>query len=187
MYQNRGKEDSSKIEKREIFSTSQPANHTYQFVDNRPVSAQQQQIQRVIDRYASFSQPALQKVSITKNIQRKRNPLTSSEIVQQKPNKTGLPDSLKTGIEGLSGIGMDDVKVHYNSSKPSSVQAHAYTQGSNIHVASGQEKHLAHEAWHVVQQKQGRVTPTTSVNGVAVNDSHSLEREADVMGAKALL
>ena len=52
-------------------------------------------------------------------------------------------------------------------------------------MASGQEKHVAHEAWHVVQQKQGRVQATTSVGGMAVNDNAGLEREADVMGAKA--
>ncbi|GAL35435.1 translation initiation factor 2 [Vibrio maritimus] len=82
---------------------------------------------------------------------------------------------------------MDDVKVHYNSSKPAQLQAHAYAQGSNIHIGPGQEKHLAHEAWHVVQQKQGRVKPTMQMKGkVNINDDASLEREADVMGAKAL-
>ncbi|NOU50559.1 DUF4157 domain-containing protein [Pseudoalteromonas sp. JBTF-M23] len=104
---------------------------------------------------------------------------------QRKPNNTGLPDKVKNGIEGLSGMDMSDVKVHYNSSKPATVQAHAYTQGSNIYVAPGQQQHVAHEAWHVVQQKQGRVKPTTSIGGMAVNDNAGLEREADIMGAKA--
>jgi len=112
----------------------------------------------------------------------------SADIAQTKlkPNNTGLPDNLKSGIETLSGYSMDDVKVHYNSAKPSQLNAHAYAQGTDIHVASGQEKHLPHEAWHVAQQKQGRVQPTTQVNGAAVNDDVSLEREADVMGGKAL-
>jgi hypothetical protein len=35
-----------------------------------------------------------------------------------KRNQTGLPDQLKTGIESLSGMSMDSVKVHYNSTKP---------------------------------------------------------------------
>ncbi len=68
-------------------------------------------------------------------------------------NRTGLPDSLKTGIENLSGMPMDDVRVHLNSAKPTQLQALAYTQGTNIHVAPGQERHLAQEAWHVVQPK----------------------------------
>ena len=75
----------------------------------------------------------------------------------RKENKTGLPGHLKMGIESLSGYSMDDVKVHYNSSKPAQLQAHAYAQGTDIHLGPGQEKHLPHEAWHVVQQKQGRV------------------------------
>ncbi|MBC8754331.1 DUF4157 domain-containing protein [Kordia sp. YSTF-M3] len=106
--------------------------------------------------------------------------------IQKKKNNTGLPDTLKSGMENLSGHSMDDVKVHYNSSKPAQLNAHAYAQGTNIHLASGQEKHLPHEAWHVVQQKQGRVKPTIKTKGVAINDDKGLEKEADVMGAKAL-
>ena len=107
--------------------------------------------------------------------------------IQKKANNTGLPNQLKSGIENLSGHSMDDVKVHYNSSKPAQLNAHAYAQGTDIHIASGQEKHLPHEAWHVVQQKQGRVRPTMQLKAkVNINDDKSLEKEADVMGAKAL-
>lgn len=108
------------------------------------------------------------------------------EPIQKKSNDTGLPDNLKSGVESMSGFSMDDVKVHYNSDKPAPMQAHAYTQGTDIHVASGQEKHLAHEAWHVVQQKQGRVQPTMQLQGVNVNDDKGLEHEADMMGARAV-
>ncbi len=104
----------------------------------------------------------------------------------QKKNETGMPDNLKAGIESLSGFSMDDVRVHYNSSKPATVQALAYTQGTDIHVAPGQEKHLPHEAWHVAQQMAGRVSPTTIINGMPVNDNVALEHEADVMGDKAV-
>jgi hypothetical protein len=105
----------------------------------------------------------------------------------QKGNHTGLPDRLKAGIEDLSGLSLDDVHVHYNSSKPARLQALAYTQGTDIHVGpgQGQEKHLAHEAWHVVQQAQGRVKPTMQAKGVAINDDAALEKEADVMGQQA--
>jgi len=106
--------------------------------------------------------------------------------IQKQTNTTGLPDNLKSGMESLSGVSLDDVKVHYNSPKPATVQAYAYAQGNDIHLASGQEKHLPHELGHVVQQKQGRVKPTTNVGGVAVNDSKSLESEATQMGNKAL-
>jgi hypothetical protein len=107
-------------------------------------------------------------------------------IIQKKANNTGLPDNLKSGIENLSGHAMDDVKVHYNSNKPAQLNAHAYAQGSEIHLASGQEKHLPHEAWHIVQQKQGRVKPTLQMKGkVSINDDAGLEKEADVMGSRA--
>ncbi len=89
----------------------------------------------------------------------------AAEPTQRKENTTGLPDTLKAGVEKLSGLSMDDVQVHYNSSRPAEVQALAYTQGTEIHVGPGQEQHLAHEAWHVVQQKQGRVQPTLQVEG----------------------
>lgn len=105
--------------------------------------------------------------------------------VQRKENNTGLPDILKVGVEHLSGVSMDDVQVHYNSAKPAPLQALAYTQGTDIHVGPGQEMHLPHEAWHVVQQKEGRVKPTLQPKGVAMNDDAELEREADVMGERA--
>lgn len=100
-------------------------------------------------------------------------------------NNTGLPDDLKSGVENLSGFSMDDVKVHYNSSEPAQLQAHAFAQGTDIHVAPGQEKHLPEEAWHVTQQKAGRVQPTTEVNGQGVNDNPALETEAKSKGAEA--
>ncbi|MBO3457565.1 DUF4157 domain-containing protein [Aetokthonos hydrillicola CCALA 1050] len=102
------------------------------------------------------------------------------------PNKTGLPDALKAGVESLSGYSLNDVRVHYNSPKPAQLQALAYTQGTEIHVTPGQEEHLPHEAWHVVQQMQGRVKPTMQMKGVQINDDKGLEREAEVMGAKAI-
>lgn len=91
------------------------------------------------------------------------------------------------GIENLSGLDMDDVRVHYNSPTPAKFQALAHTQGNHIHLGPGQENHLAHEAWHVVQQKQGRSRPMSrSVGDVWLNDDKSLEAEADRMGAQAL-
>ncbi|WP_123068216.1 eCIS core domain-containing protein [Massilia aurea] len=102
-------------------------------------------------------------------------------------NRTGLPDALKAGIERLSGYALDDVRVHYNSASPALLRANAYAQGTDIHLASGQERHLAHEAWHVVQQKQGRVKPTVQMKtGELVNDDDGLEAEADVMGRHAV-
>ncbi|MBX3639896.1 MAG: DUF4157 domain-containing protein [Nitrosomonas sp.] len=154
---------------------------TFQFVDNRPEAIMQRKLQEM----ANNSPQALQ----LRVFQGMANSYSArqQQLIQKKENNTGLPDNLKTGIESLSGYSMDDVKVHYNSDKPAQLQAHAYAQGTDIHIASGQEKHLPHEAWHVVQQKQGKVKPTLQMKGkININDDAGLEKEADVMGAKAL-
>lgn len=181
---------------------------TFEFVDNRPEMVAQRKLQEMANQHTlqrkpivlkatSPTDPSSEKDAINRSnlkpFQLKHNetpPEKSSQTTQLKPfkpNHTGLPNQLKSGIENLSGYSMDDVKVHYNSDKPAQLNAHAYAQGTDIHVASGQEKHLPHEAWHVVQQKQGRVKPTMQMKGnVSINDDKGLEKEADVMGAKAL-
>ena len=109
------------------------------------------------------------------------------DSVTPPPDPAGLPPQLKSGIEALSGLSMDHVKVHFNSAQPAQLGALAYAQGSDIHLAPGQEQHLPHEAWHVVHQAQGRVQPTMQLKGgVAVQDDAALEHEADVLGARAL-
>ncbi len=113
------------------------------------------------------------------------SPAQLAQPVEDKPNNTGLPDNLKAGVESLSGLSLDNVKVHYNSSEPAQLNAHAYAQGTDIHLGPRQEQHLPHEAWHVVQQAQGRVKPTVQMKGgVGVNDDVGLEREADLMGRR---
>ncbi len=102
-------------------------------------------------------------------------------------SQAALPKDLKAGIERLSGLAMDDVRVHYNSSRPAGIQALAHTQGTDIYLGPGKEKHLPHEAWHVVQQKQGRVRATEVLAaGASINSDSGLEREADKMGMEAL-
>jgi hypothetical protein len=102
------------------------------------------------------------------------------------PNRTGMPDQLKSGIESLSGLDVSGVRVHSNSDKPAQFNALAYAQGTDIHIAPGQDRHLPHEAWHVIQQAQGRVAPKWQAKGVAMNNDKGLEQEADVMAHKAL-
>jgi hypothetical protein len=42
---------------------------------------------------------------------------------------------LKSGIEALSGLAIDHVRVQYNSAKSVQINAHAYAQGSDINLA----------------------------------------------------
>lgn len=113
-------------------------------------------------------------------------PTATSQLVAG-PNQTGLPDQLKVGVEALSGMDLSSVRVHRNSAQPAQLNALAYAQGTDIHLGPGQEKHLPHEAWHVVQQAQGRVKATRQMKtGIPINDDETLEAEADAMGAKAM-
>jgi len=174
----------------EYTTTKQP--HIVDKTDAQPAKAQRTHRrsyagEAVQCRFSGTMHPAAHNLNTSTAVQHQGNATSTVLQTASPPNRTGLPDRLKTGIENLSGYAMDDVKVHYNSGKPAQLNALAYAQGNEIHLDSGQEKHLPHEAWHVVQQKQGRVKPTLQMMGrVNVNDDEHLEREADVMGVRAL-
>ena len=102
-----------------------------------------------------------------------------------KPNLTGIPLQMKQSFEQSSGLSFDDVRVHYHSALPARLGALAYTQGSHVYLASGQERHLGHELGHVIQQKQGQVRATSELNGVKINTSPVTEREADALSRQA--
>jgi hypothetical protein len=112
------------------------------------------------------------------------------ELTQRKPNKTGIPDGVKSQAESTLNSDFSQVRIHANSAKAPAVGALAYTQGTDIHFSPGSynpnsssgRSLLGHELIHVVQQSQGRVQPTTTVAGVPVNDNPSLEQEADRLG-----
>ena len=165
---------------------SRPQNQKSQspnplFQDNRPETIQMQKLQETIRNSPQ--------VRLLENIQKIADIASSKRYTDtQSPERQSmLPGNLKSGIENLSGYSMDDVRVHYNSDKPASLNAHALAQGTDIHLASGQEKHLPHEAWHIAQQKQGRVKPTATLNGhTKLNEDKGLEQEATDMGLKAL-
>ena len=108
---------------------------------------------------------------------------TISRIIEDDP--TRLPRELRGRLESLSGISLADVRVHRDSPEPARLNAFAFTEGTSIHLGPGQHKHLAHEAWHVVQQKQGRVPVTGETAGKPLNHSAALEAEADAMGDRS--
>jgi len=175
------------------------------FADNRQVAAAQRKMVEILDNRPHLSkQLALDdaihegprmvsqsydlKARIGVPLQRRTSRArTAGESARhnESAENVGLPKQLKSGIESLSGMSMDHVKVHYRSVKPAQLRAHAFAQGDEIHLGAGQEKHLPHEAWHVVQQAQGRVRPTLHINEQAINDDAALENEADMMGSRA--
>ena len=161
-------------------SNAESSESLFEYEDNRAIAVAQRKHQEMADSSIKTGQTA-QLQSMADDL------FDPQAALQRKENNTGLPDNLKTGMESLSGISLDDVKVHQNSDRPAQLMAHAFAQGTDIHLGPGQDRHLPHEAWHVVQQKQGRVKPTTQMMGKAnINDDARLEQEADLMGAKAL-
>jgi len=104
-----------------------------------------------------------------------------NQALQQKPEEEERTD-------------FSDVNIIPNSPKAPSLGALAYTKGNDIHFAPGAynpgsskgKQLLGHELAHVVQQREGRVQPTTTVNGQPVNDHPALEKEADDIAKKLL-
>lgn len=84
--------------------------------------------------------------------------------------RNGVSGSLEKGAQQMSGVNLSDVRIHTNSAKPKQMQAHAYAQGSDIHVAPGNNQKLPHEMGHVVQQRQGRVAQTNAFGGAAMQN-----------------
>ena len=107
---------------------------------------------------------------------------------KKKPNKTGIPDGMKTHIEYMSQVSLDDVRVHYNSDKPAQKGEvlgkviNAYAEYPNIYIAPGQEHCLGEEIWHLVQQIKGEVKATDSVGGQKFNNESGLEDTAKKLG-----
>ncbi len=104
-----------------------------------------------------------------------------------------MPAPVKSKMENSFGTSFGDVNIHTDSSQAKSMSALAFTQGSNVHFAPGQynpqsssgQALLGHELTHVVQQRAGRVAVPHQSKGAPINADHSLETEADNLGAKA--
>lgn len=111
--------------------------------------------------------------------------------------KTGsgskMPEDVQSKMESSFNTDFSDVNIHSNSDSAPALNALAYTQGNDVHFAPGQydpgsnkgQQLLGHELAHVVQQKEGRVQPTTQLKGAGINDSEELEKEADDAGKLA--
>lgn len=97
----------------------------------------------------------------------------------------GLPPRLQAGLEQMSGFDLSGVRVRRGSAEPARHGALAHARGMEIHVRSGHDDKLGEEAWHVVQQLQGRVRPTGVTGGRPTNADPGLEREAVARGAEA--
>ncbi len=124
------------------------------------------------------------------------NPFTPTQKKEDTANTHTFASKMSADTESKMsdsfGVDFKQVNIHKNSDKANELNAHAFTQGTDIHFAKGEYDDkspqglslLGHELTHVVQQSQGKVQPTTQMKDLHVNDDSSLEAEADQMGEK---
>ncbi len=127
----------------------------------------------------------------------KKSEQNSANSNTQNLNKSSSPEKMPADVqskmEGSFGTDFSGVNIHRNDESATQLKAQAYAQGNNLHFAPGKytpestrgQELLGHELAHVVQQREGKVKPTKQGKGMPVNDSVSLEHEADVKGKKA--
>jgi len=101
-----------------------------------------------------------------------------------------LAPDVREEMQGRLGHDFSDVRVHNDShahESAQSVNAHAYTVGSNVVFqrdkydpgSSEGKTMLAHELTHVIQQRSGPVDGSAAAGGIKVSDpSDRFEREA---------
>jgi hypothetical protein len=111
---------------------------------------------------------------------------------------TPLDGPVRADMEARLGHDFGDVRVHTDSAateSAKSVNAHAYTVGSNVVFQRDRynpdstegRTMLAHELTHVVQQRSGPVDGTPTAGGVRVSDpSDRFEREAAATAEHAM-
>jgi len=120
--------------------------------------------------------------------------LTGKEIqtpVQRKENP--FPPDVQAKMESAFNEDFSSVRIQTNSRQAENLNALAYTQGEEIYFAPGQyspnnlkgQQLIGHELTHIVQQRNGVVTPTVQAKGFNINNDKGLEQEADAMGEKA--
>src|SRR6478672_8113541 len=113
-------------------------------------------------------------------------------------NGSPLAPDVQEEMSGRLGHDFSDVRVHNDSAaheSAQSVNAHAYTVGSNVVFqrdkydpsSSEGKTMLAHELTHVVQQRNGPVDGSSAGGGIKVSDpSDRFEREASANAERAM-
>lgn len=111
------------------------------------------------------------------------------------PGKRTMTGALAPAVAARAsaelGHDFSSVSVHQDG-KAEALGTQAFAAGDQLHFAAGAYQPesaagrslLGHELSHVAQQRDGRVAPTGSVGGMAVNTDPALESEADTRGQK---
>lgn len=117
------------------------------------------------------------------------------DIIQKKENKattnpSKLPDSINNVAKKSFGQDLSNVNIRTNDKEADDLGAKAFTKGNEISFGNGEydpssaegKSLIGHELAHVIQQKNGLVQPTSSINNIFINDNPHLEKQADEMG-----
>ncbi len=115
-----------------------------------------------------------------------------TESLQPATSGRPLPKFLREKMESAFDTDFSNVRVHEDGNAEQ-IGALAYTRGKNLHFAPGQfrphstegQKIIGHELTHVVQQRSGHVFLPQGED-LPINSNSKLEREADIMSAKAV-
>ncbi len=111
---------------------------------------------------------------------------------------SALDEPTRNFMESRMGADFSDVRVHTGAKATEaarSVQAHAYTVGSDVVFQDGQfnpsstdgKKMLAHELTHVVQQRSGPVDGTPAPGGISISDpSDRFEQAAEASAERVV-
>lgn len=122
---------------------------------------------RNIEMPAAFSR-ALKENKEAASAFEKLTPSRKKEIVQYLANLKTTESLERNIIKAIAHLAGKEKFVGREKNKPVS------------------EKKPLQQAWHVLQQKQGKVKPNSVVlSQTAINDNDALEREANIMGEKA--
>jgi hypothetical protein len=120
---------------------------------------------------------------------------TSSESAGTAPGKRALTGQLPPRVAAHAGaaLGHDfsSVAVHEDG-QADTLGTRAFARGDDLHFGAGAYQPdsaaglslIGHELAHVAQQREGRVEPTGSLGGMAVNTDSALEHEAHAAGDK---
>lgn len=103
------------------------------------------------------------------------------------PVSQSIAPAVREKMERTFDTDFSGVTIHRQSQQAVRLNASAFTKGQQIHFAPGQyqphssegQQLLRHELTHVVQQRQGRVSPTTRMGGLPVNNEARLEAAAE--------
>jgi hypothetical protein len=136
-------------------------------------------------------QRAAGNASVSQFVQREEDQSHPVHEVIESGGGRPLEPEVRGRMEQALGQDFSDVRVHTDqraAASAASVQAKAYTAGSNVVFGEGQynpgtadgDRTLAHELTHVVQQRSGPVDGTPVAGGIKVSDpSDRFERAAD--------